>query len=98
MLGFDCYNHAGKKNFYGSPATIFKPITDWEARPTAAGIAWGITEVGSTQASTDSDGSLRAAWLCSVGSFLVNQHAADPAHSLFGIYFDTKGPNGPATD
>ena len=30
------------------------------------------------------DGSLRAAWLRSVGSFLGNQHAADPAHSILG--------------
>lgn len=43
---------------------------------------------------TDTGGALRAAWLRSVGTFLVNAHAADPRHSVFGIYFDTKGPNG----
>lgn len=93
MIAFDCYNHAGKRNAYGNPANIFKPIVDWSAaNPT---IPWGVSEVGSTKATTDPDGSLRAAWLRSVGTWLANQHAANPdIAAQFGIYFDVVGPKG----
>ncbi len=91
MLAFDCYNHAGKRGGYGSPASIFKPLTDWSAaNPT---IPWGVSEFGSVLVPSDLDGSLRAAWLRSVGTFLVDQHA-DPRHAIFGIYYDTVGPKG----
>lgn len=93
MIAFDCYNHAGHHNAYGAPADIFKPLTDWaRANPK---IRWGVSEVGSTRASTDTDGSKRAAWLRSVGHFLVAQHAAKPSvAALFGIYYDVVGPKG----
>ncbi len=97
MIAFDCYNHAGKQGTYGDPANIFKPITDWQVTPAAQGITWGISEVGSTLGGTDTDGAKRAAWLRSVGTFLVNQHAVNPNHSIFGIYFDSAG-GGNATD
>lgn len=92
MLAFDCYNHAGKHDAYGQPADIFRPLTTWSAaNPT---IRWGVSEVGSTLASTDPDGSKRAAWLRSVAAFLVKAHQARNAAAKFGIYFDTVGPNG----
>ncbi len=92
MLAFDCYNHAGKRNLYGDPANIFRPVTEWStANPT---IPWGISEVGSTLASTDADGTKRAAWLRSVGSFLAKQHVANANSAVFGLYFDTVGPSG----
>jgi len=94
MIAFDCYNHAGKRNRYGLPSNVFKPITDWQQTPDAAGIPWGISEVGSTLGTTDTTGSLRAQWLRDVGAFLVNQHAANPSHAIFGIYFDVVGPSG----
>lgn len=93
MIAFDCYNHAGKRNAYGSPDNIFKPIVNWSAAHPS--IPWGISEVGSVKATSDPDGSLRAAWLRSVGAWLVNKHAANPAvNALFGIYFDVVGPKG----
>lgn len=92
MLSFDCYNHAGKKNLYGDPATIFKPITTWAAANRS--IAWGVSEVGSTLSSTDPAGANRAVWLRGVGAFLARQHAARRSAAIFGIYFDTVGPSG----
>ncbi len=92
MLAFDCYNHAGKRNRYGDPANIFKPVTTWSAAN--PGIPWGIAEVGSTLGSSDVTGSLRAAWLRKVGSFLAAQHTAHSTSAVFGIYFDTLGPSG----
>jgi hypothetical protein len=92
MLAFDCYNHAGKRNRYGNPADIFRPVTDWSAGH--PGIPWGISEVGSTLATTDADGAKRAAWLHQVGAFLADQHRAAARAAVFGIYFDTVGPNG----
>ena len=92
MIAFDCYNHAWRRGAYGPPAKIFKPLTDWAAlNPT---IPWGVSEVGSILASGDTTGSGRAAWLRSVGSFLVAQHEADPQAALFGIYFDVRGKKG----
>jgi len=93
MIAFDCYNHAAKRGKYGPPANIFKPLTDWAAKnPT---IPWGVSEVGSLLVASDTTGSGRAAWLRSVGHFLVDQHAAAPDRAaLFGIYFDVLGPKG----
>ena len=93
MLAFDCYNHAGKRNAYGNPANIFKPITNWSAaNPT---IPWGVSEVGSTKANNDASGSLRAAWLRSVGAWLAASHQENPGvNAVFGIYFDVQGPKG----
>lgn len=93
MLAFDCYNHAWRRNAYGDPAKVFKPITDWSvANPT---IPWGVSEVGSVKVSTDPDGTRRAAWLRSVGTFLANKHTANPTIAAqFGIYFDVVGPKG----
>ncbi len=92
MVAFDCYNHAGHHGAYGDPATIFKPLTDWaSANPT---IPWGVSEVGSVLSPQDADGSQRAAWLRSVGSFLAKRHEASANAALFGIYYDVKGPKG----
>lgn len=93
MISFDCYNHAWRRGSYGSPANIFKPLTDWAARnPT---IPWGVSETGATLAPDDPTGVGRANWLRSVGRFLAEQHAADPGRAaVFGIYFDVKGPKG----
>ncbi|PZS27885.1 MAG: hypothetical protein DLM59_15595 [Pseudonocardiales bacterium] len=94
MIAFDCYNHAGKRNAYGLPSNIFKPITDWQQTPDAKDITWGISEVGSTLGKTDTGGALRAQWLRDVGAFLVNQHTVNPNHAIFAIYFDVVGPSG----
>ena len=92
LLAFDCYNHAGKQNTYGAPADIFKPVTDWSAAN--VGIPWGITEVGSTLSTNDTNGDQRATWLRQVGAFLANQRLAHGYAAIFGIYFDTVGPSG----
>jgi hypothetical protein len=92
MLAFDCYNHASKRNAYADPADFLRPLTNWAAaNPT---IPWGVSEFGSVRVSSDPDGSKRAAWLRSVGRFLVNQHAAKPIAAIFGNYFDVLGPKG----
>ncbi len=93
MLAFDCYNHAGKRNQYGTPANIFKPLINWAtANPT---IPWGVSEVGSVLAADDPTGSRRAAWLRSVADFMIAKHAASPAIAAqFVIYFDVVGPKG----
>lgn len=93
MLAFDCYNHAWRRNAYGTPANMFKPITNWSAaNPT---IPWGVSEVGSVKVSSDPTGTGRAAWLRSVGTWLANKHAENPGiNAIFGIYFDVTGPKG----
>lgn len=92
MLAFDCYNHAGHHGGYGDPASIFGPLTDWAAaNPT---IPWGVSEVGSVLSPKDPNGSQRAAWLRSVGNFLVTRHEARANAAIFGLYYDVKGPKG----
>lgn len=93
LFGYDCYNHAWRRNDYGAPASFLKPLIDWaKANPD---LVWGITEFGSVRVSTDPDGSRRAAWLRDVGAFLVAQHQAAPdTAAQFALYFDTKGPKG----
>jgi hypothetical protein len=93
MLAFDCYNHASKQGRYGEPRNIFKPLTDWAAANPS--IPWGVSEFGSVRVASDTNGSGRAAWLRSVGRFLVAQRAARPATAaVFGIYYDVVGPKG----
>jgi len=92
MLSFDCYNHVSSKGLYGDPANIFKAVTAWsDLYPT---IAWGVSEVGSTLATTDPSGTGRAAWLRSLGRFLSGQHAARSTSVVYGLYFDSAGPVG----
>lgn len=93
MLAFDCYNHAWRRNAYGNPANMFKPITNWSAaNPT---IPWGVSEVGSVKVSSDPTGTARAAWLRSVGAWLAARHTEKPGiNAIFGIYFDVVGPKG----
>jgi hypothetical protein len=93
MLAFDCYNHAGKRNQYGNPANIFKPLINWaNANPT---IPWGVSEVGSVLANNDADGTRRAAWLRDVANFLVAKYNANPAIAAqFVLYYDVVGPKG----
>jgi hypothetical protein len=93
MLAFDCYNHVGKTNQYGDPANVFKGITIFHTeRPD---IPWGVAEIGSTKATTDVDGSQRAAWLHRIADWLVARHAEDPAvNAQFALYFDIQGPKG----
>ncbi len=94
MLSFDCYNHASSKGVYGDPADIFKAVTAWStANPT---LAWGVSEVGSTLASSDTSGARRAAWMRSLGHFLAGEHAVRPTSAVFGLYFDAAGPDGTA--
>ncbi len=93
MIAFDCFNHASKRSQYGSPASIFKPVTTWAtANPT---IPWGVSEVGSVLVPDDPTGIRRAAWLRSVATFMADLHTANPSTAAqFVIYYDVIGPKG----
>ena len=79
-LGWDCYSAA-------SSGTIYYPPSDVYGRAVATsrdlGLPFGIAETGSLKSSSDPDGTKRAAWLRSVGTYLEDQNAE------FVTYFDS---------
>ena len=64
-IGWDCYNKSFSEGSYGDPASMLGMAV---ATSKAAGVDWGVAELGSKMAVGD-DGSGRAAWLVAVGSY-----------------------------
>lgn len=82
VLGWDCYNHGEKRGVYGDPATLYSRAV---MASRAAGLPWGMAEIGSLLAAGDTTGTGRAAWLTRVARYLHAEGAE------FVSYFDTNG-------
>lgn len=82
VLGWDCYNHGENRGVYGKPATLYSRAVETSR---AAGLPWGMAEIGSRIARGDTTGAGRAAWLTSVAKYLHGEGAE------FVSYFDTNG-------
>ena len=71
-IGWDCYNKAYSSGAYADPATM---LSNAAATSKAAGVDWGVAELGSKMAVGD-NGTGRAKWLTAIGSYASANGAA----------------------
>lgn len=81
VLAWDCYSLSAGQGGYMDPDALLGDAVE-ASRAVDAG--WGVAELGSRVAAGD-DGTLRAAWLKSIGTYAVDNGAA------FVTYFNSGG-------
>ena len=79
-LGWDCYSAGNSTTPYYRPEDVYGPALTITRN---LGLDFGVAETGSLKAGTDPDGTKRAAWIRSIGSYLEAHDAS------FVTYFDS---------